>query len=254
MSSDRKSCLSYSSHPPYFPHPNPSPKDANQLIADWNRKDLWELPKTNNNRARCSNESLHKIFGNNEFESAVFAHNYYSDSSTSSINKRNSSGHTLLSTAVTSGHEHTVDALLHFGANPNKKSKNFNSSFPLHIAVQRQKLPMIKSLLNGENGRKKADLCARNGKGETALHIAVEGGDLEIVRYLLAHGASAKAKNDEGVTPWQLANARVHDSLNTREKMRAEFRRFENSETFGNRLRTWFQDLRGCLRRSLRRG
>lgn len=50
------------------------------------------------------------------------------------------------------------------------------------------------------------DLCHSADKsGNTPLHIASECGNLEAVKFLLDHGASANAQNHEGEIPMHLA-------------------------------------------------
>ena len=52
-----------------------------------------------------------------------------------------------------------------------------------------------------------ADLNARYGPGNTALHYASEKGHAEIVKELLASGADPRCPNDEGKTPVDFAQA-----------------------------------------------
>ena len=46
---------------------------------------------------------------------------------------------------------------------------------------------------------------ARNKYGSTPLHYAVKRGKSANIQPLLDAGADAKAKNEEGKTPWDLA-------------------------------------------------
>ena len=45
----------------------------------------------------------------------------------------------------------------------------------------------------------------RGAKGNTALHIAVKLASVAMVKALLVFEADTAAKNEEGLTPWQLA-------------------------------------------------
>ena len=66
----------------------------------------------------------------------------------------------------------------------------------LMSAAFRCHTPVVKALLDAGA---KTDLRAANGK--TALHLAVEGGDVETVKLLLAKGADVHAVNDSKETP-----------------------------------------------------
>ena len=55
-----------------------------------------------------------------------------------------------------------------------------------------------------------AAIEARNTSGETALHQAVFGGDIQIVRFLLEHGADINACDGSGQTPSELGTAWGH--------------------------------------------
>ena len=63
----------------------------------------------------------------------------------------------------------------------------------------------------------KADVNAAESDGTTALHWAVQQGDLDLVQHLLRAGANAKAKNDYGSTPMSeaavLARTPILDAL-----------------------------------------
>mmetsp|Transcript_131667 Transcript_131667/g.328321 ORF Transcript_131667/g.328321 Transcript_131667/m.328321 type:complete len:198 (-) Transcript_131667:99-692(-) len=70
-------------------------------------------------------------------------------------------------------------------------SKNGNRC--LHIAAQNGHINLTRYLLEG-----KADVNAKNGKGQTALHMSVEYDLYFQSVLLLEHGAEATAKNAEG--------------------------------------------------------
>jgi len=70
----------------------------------------------------------------------------------------------------------------------------------LHIAAQTNEPNMVKILIGWE-----ADLNARNGLGRTALHIAAHEGLLDIVECLVREKADIHQKDHESRTPLQLA-------------------------------------------------
>ena len=92
-----------------------------------------------------------------------------------------------------------VEFLLDRGADPNIAERHFGWS-PLHRAAEKGSLVSVAVLLG-----RGADLHARGGHGDTALHLAsqfasgTEG--LETVRLLLDWGAELDARNDFGETP-----------------------------------------------------
>ena len=53
----------------------------------------------------------------------------------------------------------------------------------------------------------KANMDAKNGKGETLLHLAADSGDVEAVVLLLSKGAKAAQRSESGMTPLDLAYA-----------------------------------------------
>ena len=71
---------------------------------------------------------------------------------------------------------------------------------PLKVAVVRQDVQLVKELV--ELG---ADPNLPGEDDYTPFHHAVRGGSTEIVRLLLAHGASASCANRYGATPFDYA-------------------------------------------------
>ena len=113
--------------------------------------------------------------------------------------------------------------LLAHQANPNARMKNGNTALMLaaglgyrdgNMAVPtrdrgtpQEAIEAIQLCL--DNG---AQINAAGASGNTALHYAVTGrGDLDIIGYLVAHGASAQAKNDKGQTPVDAGRASRRD-------------------------------------------
>jgi len=59
----------------------------------------------------------------------------------------------------------------------------------------------------------KADVHAADQAGLTPLHVAAKAGNLRLVRLVLRHGAKRDAKDGEGRTPKQLAEAGQYDEV-----------------------------------------
>lgn len=70
------------------------------------------------------------------------------------------------------------------------------SEIPFFQAIERDDNEAVRKLVKSG-----IDLKTRDERGNTALHVAVAGGNLEIVRLLLENGAKVNAKNKEKLTP-----------------------------------------------------
>ena len=75
-----------------------------------------------------------------------------------------------------------------------------SSVTPLHVAVASQHLELVRFLL--EHG---ASVNAADGRGHTALHFAANHGNLDLTRVLLDSDADPNAKNAAGETPLTVA-------------------------------------------------
>jgi len=107
-------------------------------------------------------------------------------------------GETLLFSAVSGGNENMVKLVL--GANGSKDINCFtrkNGMSPLVVAALMKRSDLVKILV--ENG---ADVKAGHADGYTALHAAAAKDNLEIVRYLLDHGADPNAEDIYFGTPF----------------------------------------------------
>ncbi|KAE8661679.1 Ankyrin repeat family protein, putative isoform 2 [Hibiscus syriacus] len=126
-------------------------------------------------------------------------------------NARSNDGRTALYRAVANGNCRMLEMLIEMDANPTISDDRGCS--PLDIA--RDKDHAIKGhrdvvLALVEMG---LDFERRNNEGHTALHLAVEGGDLEVVEALICKGADANAMTKTGVTPLYMAKIMGYDQI-----------------------------------------
>ena len=113
---------------------------------------------------------------------------------------RNEQGRTALYRAVESRISLSVENCLARGDDPNQPGPRGRT--PLHCAVaDRPKLEIVKRLLTCP----KIQLDKKDDDGCTALHLASEGGHLQIVECLVKQGAIIDAKNNEGKSAKKMA-------------------------------------------------
>jgi len=109
-------------------------------------------------------------------------------------------------------HAAMIRLLLGAGLNPNARDAHGDS--PLHVLVTLNRGPEVaRALLAGGPGGS-PDVAARNIRGQTALHVAVREGRLQLVPLLLAAGSDIFAADNSGVTPFHLALERRGAVLN----------------------------------------
>ena len=129
------------------------------------------------------------------------------DADPSLLNAYAGDGFFPLALAAFFGQPETVKLLLARGANVAQAARNPMKIQALHSAVTNN-LETVKLLV--EAG---APVNAKQDKGWAPLHEAVNRGDLEMTRYLLAHGADPKQQNDEGKSAIGLAAEKGNNGI-----------------------------------------
>lgn len=120
------------------------------------------------------------------------------------VNAAEEFGDTVLHFATRSEKTENAKILLEAGANVHAVGRFGNT--PLHSAAWKQKAPasLVKLFVDA-----KADVNAKNSVGETAVHIAADGGNKEFLRELLDAGGNPNEKSNDGKTPLHKAAANV---------------------------------------------
>ncbi|MBF2761402.1 MAG: ankyrin repeat domain-containing protein [Ectothiorhodospiraceae bacterium AqS1] len=114
---------------------------------------------------------------------------------------------TALMVAASKGHAEGIRILLDHGANPaGQDSYGFT---PLMRAVQGNKGAAVATLL----AHKAKALEAKNERGATALHIAVEQNLPLMVKTLLEYGADPNTPDNAGYDPARKATVRGHPEI-----------------------------------------
>lgn len=122
------------------------------------------------------------------------------DRDPSLLNAYSSDGFFPLGLAAFFGHPETVRLLLARGADVTQVARNPMRIQAIHAAIAGPSAEALHLVV--EAG---APIDAKQHKGWTALHEAVNKQDVELTRYLLAHRADPKVQNDEGKSAIGLA-------------------------------------------------
>ncbi len=109
------------------------------------------------------------------------------------VNVYSGDGFYPLGLAAFFGHPETVQLLLARGADVTQVARNAMKVQALHAAAAGRHFAVVKLLV--EAG---APVNTTQQEGWTPLQEAVQHADLEMTRYLLAHGADPKQQNDAG--------------------------------------------------------
>ncbi|MBD2504558.1 ankyrin repeat domain-containing protein [Anabaena azotica] len=113
---------------------------------------------------------------------------------------------TPLYIAAELGHKEVVKILLQYNADVNLQPTE-KSATPLYIATSNGNKEVVEILLKA-----KAD-TEIGYKEATPLHIAAFNGDEEIVELLLRYGANPHKKDQQGQTPYNLAEAKGYENV-----------------------------------------
>ena len=81
----------------------------------------------------------------------------------------------------------------------NKNYRDAENNSNLHIAVKNNSIELVKYFLN-----KRYDLNDVNKKGQTALHLACELGNEDIINLLVENGANTQIRDNKGRKPFDI--------------------------------------------------
>lgn len=155
------------------------------------------------------------------------------------VNERDIFGRTALLLAIQNGHIELVNELLRKGATLDLESDKTHRAQCLQAALGSRKNELIKELLAKSPdlstdstmvlclasafgytdtvqmllASANTDVNGKSYQGRTALHNAINNNHVDIVKLLLAAGASTTSRDTEGNTPFQLAITRKNSEI-----------------------------------------
>lgn len=122
------------------------------------------------------------------------------------LRDRSPDGWPALHLAAHFGHGDAVDALIEARVDVRARSDNGEANTALHAGLAgRADLRIVSRLLAGG-----ADVNAGAAGGYTPLHIAAFRDDVTLINTLLAHGALADTRTDDGKTALTIAEEQGH--------------------------------------------
>jgi ankyrin repeat protein len=125
---------------------------------------------------------------------------------------RSGDGWTPLHLAGFFGHDDCAARLLAAGASLSALSENSTANTPLHAALAgRVNAVLVTRLVNAG-----AEVTALGAREITPLHLAASRGETALCDLLVARGARADARMDDGTTPADYAAQRGHPELAAR--------------------------------------
>ena len=114
------------------------------------------------------------------------------------------SGSTVLYWACKQGNVEIVVELIRHSADANKSNMNLLS--PLQIACDNNLNKIVRELLNCDT----IDIDHSNNSDCTAIYLASQVGNVEIVKYLISHSVDINNRNESGLSPLQAATFYNH--------------------------------------------
>lgn len=130
------------------------------------------------------------------------------------LNLQDSEGKTALLWAASNSLPN-AKILVANGANVNITANDGMTPFiQASLGVSSGKVPIEMCELLRKNGANvNAALTRKNATGWTAIHYATVNGDIDLVKYLIKHGANINKATSEGSSPLYLAKLGGHDDV-----------------------------------------
>ena len=130
------------------------------------------------------------------------------------LNLKDNEGKTALLWAASNSLEN-AKILVKNGAKVNEAANDGMTPFlQSTLGVSSGKVPIEMCELLRKNGANvNAALTRKNATGWTALHYATVNGDIDLVKYLIKHGANINKATSEGSSPLYLAKLGGHDDV-----------------------------------------